>query len=128
MWPVQSYWSRSFSPRPHGLSASPARASARSNFSFSCNFVESRRQILTHHRLEVFGGSALLVPVPTVWIRDRGRIGILFELLGPQRLTDTMFLVEPFPEVKQFAATRTERPVWSGKPVPLFSAGRAWDF
>jgi hypothetical protein len=67
------------------------------------------------------------VIICAIQVLARGQVGVLFQVLGPKRLADGMFLVEPFTQVNQPATPRAERPVGTGKPVALFLARRAFD-
>ena len=60
---------------------------------------------------------------PPFWIE----IGEVFQMLRAQRRCDVVFLGEPFAEINQLAAMRTERRVFVCEPLAAFLARRAFD-
>ena len=57
----------------------------------------------------------------------RRQIGELLQVFGAQWRGDIVFLGEPFAEINQLAAMRTERAVFVCKPITAFLARRAFD-
>ena len=57
----------------------------------------------------------------------RRQIGKLFQMLRAQWLGDVVFLAEPFAEINQLAAMRTERAILLCEPITAFLARRAFD-
>jgi hypothetical protein len=54
---------------------------------------------------------------------SRRQVGVFFEVFRLKRFRNGVLAAEPFAEVNQFAAMRTERPVFSGEPIAFLFAG-----